>query len=56
MSNGPQWTPEAQQKLKNIPFFARIQARSRIEKLAQQSGLGVITAELVEQARLKFGQ
>ena len=50
------WTKEAQQKLKNIPYFARVQARQRIEQLAREADLDEITAELVEQARLEFGQ
>lgn len=52
----PQWTPEAQAKFKQIPFFARAQARERIEHLARLAELDVITVELVEQARLEFGQ
>jgi hypothetical protein len=50
------WTPEAKTKLKNIPFFVRTQARARIEQLAREAELDVVTAELVEQARLEFGQ
>lgn len=50
------WTPEAKAKLKNIPFFVRSQARQRIEQLARAAGLDVVTAELVEQARIEFGQ
>ena len=50
------WTKEAQQKLKNIPYFARVQARQRIEQLAREADLDEITADLVEQARLEFGQ
>jgi acetyl-CoA carboxylase beta subunit len=50
------WTKEAQQKLKNIPYFARVQARQRIEQLAREADLDEITAELVEQARQEFGQ
>jgi hypothetical protein len=51
-----QWTPEAKAKLKNIPFFVRSQARQRIEQIARAGGLEVVTGELVEQARLEFGQ
>jgi hypothetical protein len=50
------WTPEAKAKLKNIPFFVRVQARQRIEELARAAGLAEVTAEIVEQARLEFGQ
>ena len=51
-----QWTPEAKVKLKNIPYFVRTQARQRIEQLAREADLDVVTAEIVEQARLEFGQ
>lgn len=51
-----EWTPEAEIKLKNVPFFARTQARKRVEQLARKAALDVVTAELLEQARLEFGQ
>lgn len=50
------WTPEAQAKLKNIPFYVRPQARKRIEELALAAESGIVTVELVEQARVEFGQ
>lgn len=50
------WTTEAKAKLKNIPFFVRAQAKARIEQLARQADQDVVTADLVEQARLEFGQ
>ncbi|MBD2448820.1 PCP reductase family protein [Nostoc sp. FACHB-152] len=50
------WTSEAKAKLKNIPFFARTQAKARIEQLARQAQQDVVTGDLVEQARLEFGQ
>jgi Proto-chlorophyllide reductase 57 kD subunit len=50
------WTPEAEAKLKNIPFFVRTQARQRIEEMARASNIEVITNELVEKARLEIGQ
>ena len=52
----PRWTAEAQNKLKNIPFFVRTQARQRIEELARAAGSEEVTVEMVEQARLEFGQ
>jgi hypothetical protein len=51
-----EWTPEAKIKLKNIPFFVRAQARQRIEFLARASRQEIVTVELVEQARVEFGQ
>ncbi|XHX76234.1 MAG: PCP reductase family protein [Stenomitos frigidus ULC029] len=56
MADPPIWTPEAKAKLQNIPFFVRSQARDRIEHLARAAALDVVTVELVEQARLEFGQ
>ncbi len=50
------WTPQAQAKLKMIPFFARPQARLKIEKIARAAELEEVTAEIVEQARAQFGQ
>ena len=50
------WTPEAQEKLQKIPFFARFQARQRTEQLAREAHLEEVTVELVEQARSEFGQ
>ena len=50
------WTPQAQAKLKMIPFFARPQARQKVEQLARAAKLEEVTAEIVEQARIEFGQ
>ena len=50
------WTSTAEAKLKNIPFFARSQARQKIEAIAREANLDVVTVELVEQVRLEFGQ
>lgn len=50
------WTPEAKMKLRNIPYFVRTQARQRIEQLARESNTDTITVDLVEQARVEFGQ
>lgn len=51
-----QWLPEAQVKLKNIPYFVRAQARKRIEQLAREAQQEIVTVEIVEQARQEFGQ
>jgi hypothetical protein len=50
------WTPQAQAKLKMIPFFVRPQARQRIEAIARAAQLEEVTAEIVQQARVEFGQ
>ncbi|HEY9846053.1 MAG TPA: PCP reductase family protein [Candidatus Caenarcaniphilales bacterium] len=51
-----QWTPDAEAKLKNVPYFVRAQARHRVEQLARKVALEIVTAELVEKARIEFGQ
>jgi Spy/CpxP family protein refolding chaperone len=56
MSDQLKWTPEARAKLKSIPFFVRSQARERIEHLAREADLDIVTAEIIDQARLEFGQ
>jgi hypothetical protein len=56
MTDAIKWTPEAKAKLKQVPFFVRSQARGRIESLAREADLDTVTVELVEQARLEFGQ
>ncbi|MGK7909147.1 MAG: PCP reductase family protein [Synechococcus sp.] len=50
----PQWTAEAEAKLKEIPFFVRPAARKKIEKFAQEAGASEITAKIYEQAKAKF--
>lgn len=49
-----QWTPEAEAKLKEIPFFVRPAARKKIEKFAAEAGETVITPEIYTQAKAKF--
>nr|WP_279611261.1 PCP reductase family protein [Thermostichus vulcanus] len=55
VSEAVQWTPEAEARLKEIPFFVRPAARKKIEKFAQESGIQQITVEIYEQAKQKFG-
>ncbi len=59
MSDEPEtltWTPEAQEKLRNIPYFVRSQARQRIEEITYAQNSNTVTVDIVEQARLEFGQ
>lgn len=51
-----EWSPEALQKLSNVPFFARGQAKSRSEELARQQWQSLVTVAVLEQAREEFGQ
>lgn len=55
MSASIDWTPEAEAKLKEIPFFVRPAARKKIEKFAQEMGISQITVEIYDQAKQKFG-
>ncbi len=50
------WTAAAKAKLIKIPFFARAQAKARIEQLTRATGQDVVTVDIVEQARSEFGQ
>jgi hypothetical protein len=50
------WTAAALNKLKNIPYFARSQARTQIEQMAHSEDAAVVTTKIVEQARSRFGQ
>lgn len=49
-----EWTPEAKEKLKEIPFFVRPAAKKKIEKLAAEMDVALITEEIYDQAKAKF--
>jgi hypothetical protein len=50
-----EWTPEAEARLKEIPFFVRPAARKKIEQFAREAGIQKITVAVYEQAKQKFG-
>jgi hypothetical protein len=50
------WKPEAEAKLKEIPFFVRPAARKRIEALASEAGIDLIDEAFFDDAKAKFGQ
>ncbi|MEM9220150.1 MAG: PCP reductase family protein [Cyanobacteria bacterium P01_F01_bin.150] len=54
MSRSLEWTSDAKERLKGIPFFVRPAARKKIEKFAQDAGAEQITVEVYEQAKAKF--
>ena len=56
MSEPTKWTPEAEAKLKDIPFFVRPFARKKIEKYAQDNNLSPITIEIYDQAKKMFNK
>ncbi len=49
------WTPEATERLENIPEFARPMAKTGIERYAAENGLAQIDAAVLEQAKEFFG-
>jgi len=53
-SNGLSWSPEAEQRLRNIPDFIQPMARKEIERLAQERGATTVSAELMDEAKEKF--
>ena len=53
-TDGIQWTPEAQQRLDNIPDFIRPMAKREIERLVKEKGGSEITADMMEEAKEKF--
>jgi hypothetical protein len=52
--NGMTWTPEAQQRLDNIPDFIRPMARKEIERVAKERGVATITAQVMDETKDKF--
>jgi hypothetical protein len=49
------WTAEAEDRLANIPEFARPMAKTGIEKFAKERGLAQIDAQVLEEAKDFFG-
>ena len=50
------WTIEAEQRLKEVPFFVRPAVRRKIEKLAREAGLEQVDGTFYDQAKASFGQ
>jgi hypothetical protein len=50
------WSVEAEQLLREVPFFVRPAVRRRIESLAADAGLGAVDAAFYQQARDSFGR
>ena len=53
-SSGLAWSPEAEQRLKNIPDFIQPMARKEIERLARERGETTVTAQVMDEAKDKF--
>jgi len=49
------WTPEAEERLGNVPPFARPMARTGIEKFARERGYPEIDAKVMDEAKDFFG-
>jgi len=50
------WSREADEVLKEVPFFVRPIVRRRIESMAVEAGLAEVDLAFYEQARERFGQ
>ncbi len=50
------WTSEAEEKLKDIPFFVRPFARKKIETYAKDNSFTSITVDVYEQAKKRFNK
>ena len=55
-SNEFGWSPEAKQRLENIPFFIRPMAKKEIERMAREEGRTEVTVEVMEQAKTPFAK
>jgi hypothetical protein len=45
------WQPEAEQRLKKVPFFIRPFVKKRAESVARQRGLDRVSAELLDEIK-----
>lgn len=51
---GMEWTPEAAQRLANIPDFIRTMAKKEIERLARERGVTTVTAAMMDESKKQF--
>jgi hypothetical protein len=56
MTEPIKWTKEAEEKLKEIPFFVRPFARKKIETFAMDNDFDQITIEIFAQAKQMFNK
>lgn len=52
----PDWSPEAEQELRKVPFFVRGKARRNTERFAEERGLATITIETLYDAKAHFAR
>lgn len=50
------WSDEAEQLLREVPFFVRPAVRRRIESLAIEAGHDAVDADVYRRARDSFGR
>jgi hypothetical protein len=50
------WTNDAEQKLREVPFLVRPVVRRRIESLAGEAGREQVDLPFYEEAKARFGQ
>ena len=49
-----EWSSEAEQALKEVPFFVRPAVRKKIESIANAAGINVIAADVYAETRAQF--
>lgn len=54
-SSDPQWTDAAEERLSNIPSFARSMARKSIEQHAEEQGYAEIDTSVMDEVKGQFG-
>ncbi|MFM7087653.1 MAG: PCP reductase family protein [Cyanobium sp.] len=50
------WSAEAEQLLREVPFFVRPAVRHRIASMAAEAGREQVDAAFYQQARARFGR
>ena len=46
-----EWTPEAKESLKKVPWFVKNIVQKRVEAYAKKKGMVTVTQEILEEAR-----
>lgn len=53
--SNPRWTADAEERLSNIPSFARSMARKSIEQHAEEQGYATIDTDVMDEVKGQFG-
>ncbi len=51
MSSRPAWHPDAEKRLRKVPFFIRPFVRKRAEGVAAERGLPQVTSQLLDEIK-----